>query len=129
MNEIVIMGRLTRDPELKSTGNGVEVCNFSVAVDRPYGDKENKKTDFIECTAWRKTGVFVEKYFHRGDGIAVKGSLQSEKYTDKDGNNRTSWKVVVDSVYFPPSKSSSGSASSGSTDNYEEIGEEEELPF
>lgn len=106
MNKIIISGRLTKDPELKSTGSGIEVCNFTVAVDRRVGKDGEKKCDFIDCTAWRKTGVFVEKYFKKGDGINVVGRMESEKYTDKDGNNRTAWKVTVDEVEFHYGKKS-----------------------
>lgn len=91
---------MTKDPELRSTGSGVEVCGFTVAVDRRAGKDGEKKCDFIECTAWRKTGVFVDKYFKKGDGITVIGRMESEKYQDKDGNNRTAWKVTVDEVEF-----------------------------
>lgn len=116
MNRIFISGRLTRDPELKVTGTGIEVCGFTVAVDRKVDKDGEKKCDFIECTAWRKTGVFVERYFHKGDGINLEGTLQSEKYTDKSGNGRTAWKVVVDNVEFPLNKKSDGS----SVGNYEQ---------
>lgn len=104
MNKVIIAGRLTKDPELRSTGSGVEVCNFTVAVDRRADKDGNKKCDFIDCTAWRKTGVFVDKYFNKGDGITVIGRMESEKYQDKDGNNRVSWKVSVDEVEFPFAK-------------------------
>lgn len=116
MNRIFISGRLTKNPELRATWNGIEVCNFTVAVDRKVGKDGEKKCDFIDCTAWRKTGVFVEKYFHKGDGISLEGTLQSEKYTDEDGNNRTAWKVVVENVEFPLGKKSDGS----SVENYEQ---------
>lgn len=106
MNKIFITGRLTKDPELRTTASGIEVCGFTVAVDRKAGKDGEKKCDFIDCTAWRKTGVFVEKYFHKGDGITVEGRLESEKYQDKDGNNRVSWKVTVDEVEFPLGKRS-----------------------
>lgn len=117
MNKWFGMGRMTRDPKLESSGNGVEFCRFSVAIDRSYTKKgEDKKTDFIDCTAFGKQAVFIEKYFHKGDGIAVEGRLESDKYVDKDGNNRTSWKIMVDRVEFTPSrKSDSGSAPAAPT--------------
>ena len=104
MNKIFITGRLTKDPELRTTGTGVEVCGFTVAVDRRAGKDGEKKADFFECTAWRKTGVFVDKYWKKGDGITVEGRMESEKYTDKDGNNRIAWKLTVDEVEFPFAK-------------------------
>lgn len=116
MNRIFISGRLTKNPELRAAESGIEVCNFTVAVNRKVGKDGEKKCDFINCTAWRKTGVFVEKYFHKGDGINLEGTLQSEKYTDKDGNNRTAWKVMVKNVEFPLGKKSDGS----SVENYEQ---------
>jgi len=100
-NVVILLGRLTRDPELKTTASGTEVCNFSVACDRGYAKQgEEKQTDFIECQAWQKTGVFVSTYFHKGDMISLVGSLRSEKYTDKDGKNRTAWRVNCDQVGF-----------------------------
>lgn len=105
---------MTKDPELKATGSGVEVCNFTVAVDRRVGKDGEKKADFIDCTAWRKTGVFVDKYFKKGDGINVVGRMESEKYQDKDGNNRTAWKVTVDEVEFHYGKKGSSDYSASS---------------
>lgn len=122
MNRIFISGRLTKNPELKVTASGIEVCNLTVAVDRKVGKDGDKKCDFIDCTAWRKTGVFVEKYFHKGDGINLEGTLQSEKYTDKNGNERTAWKVVVENVEFPLSKKSDGS----SLENHEQTAQADE---
>lgn len=105
LNHITIMGRLVRDPELRSTQNGTSVASFTVAVDRDYqpGGSE-KQTDFIECVAWRGTGEFVSKYFRKGSMIVVAGRLQSRKWQDRDGNNRISWEVVADSVYFGESR-------------------------
>lgn len=109
MNKIVITGRITKDPELRTTGSGTEVCNFTVAVDRRVKKDAEKVADFIDCVAWGKSGVFVNTYFHKGDGINVEGRLESRKWTDKDGNNRTSWEVICDNVEFPHGKKS-GSA-------------------
>ena len=105
LNHITIMGRLVRDPELRSTQSGTSVASFTVAVDRDYqsGGSE-KQTDFIECVAWRGTGEFVSKYFRKGSMIVVAGRLQSRKWQDRDGNNRISWEVVSDSVYFGESR-------------------------
>ena len=106
LNHIVIMGRLTRDPELRRTGTGVAVASFSLAVDRDFGKNENgeKETDFIDCVAWRQTGEFVSKYFTKGRMAVVSGRLQVRSYTDKDGNKRRAAEVVADNVYFGDSK-------------------------
>ncbi len=105
LNHINIMGRLVRDPELRSTQSGTSVASFTVAVDRDYqsGGSE-KQTDFIECVAWRGTGEFVSKYFRKGSMIVVAGRLQSRKWQDREGNNRTNWEVNAESVYFGESR-------------------------
>ena len=120
LNHIVIMGRLTRDPELRRTGSGIAVASFSVAVDRDFGKNENgeKETDFIDCVAWRQTGEFVSKYFTKGRMIVVSGRLQVRSWTDKDGNKRRTAEVVADNVYFGDSKRDSdngGNAYGGNT--------------
>ncbi len=106
LNHIVIMGRLVRDPELRRTGSGVAVTNFSLAVDRDFGKSESgeKETDFIDCVAWRQTGEFVSKYFTKGRMAVVSGRLQVRAWTDKDGNKRRTAEVVADNVYFGDSK-------------------------
>ena len=106
LNHIVIMGRLTRDPELRRTGSGVAVTSFSVAVDRDFSNKESgeRETDFIDCVAWRSTGEFVAKYFQKGSMAVVSGRLQMRSWTDKEGNKRRSAEVVADNVYFGDSK-------------------------
>ena len=106
LNHIVIMGRLTRDPELRRTGSGVAVTNFCVAVDRDYVAKDGgeRKTDFINCFAWRGTGEFIAKYFTKGRMIVVDGRLEMRDWTDKDGNKRTSAEINVDNAYFGDSK-------------------------
>jgi single-strand DNA-binding protein len=103
LNHIVIMGRLTRDPELRRTGNGTAVTSFTLAVDRDFG-KEEKETDFIECVAWRQTGEFVSKYFSKGRMAVVSGRLQIRNWNDKDGNKRYTAEIVADNVYFGDSK-------------------------
>ena len=112
LNHIVIMGRLTRDPELRRTTSGLAVTSFTVAVDRDFGKNENgeKETDFIDCVAWRQTGEFVSKYFTKGSMAVVSGRLQIRSWTDKDGNKRRTAEVVVDNVYFGDSKRNSDSA-------------------
>lgn len=109
LNHIVIMGRLTRDPELRHTQSGIAVASFTVAVDRDYSSRDGgeKQTDFINCVAWRSTGEFVSKYFTKGSMVVVSGRLQMRQYTDKDGNNRTVAEIVADNVYFGESKRNS----------------------
>ena len=120
LNHIVIMGRLTRDPELRRTGSGVAVASFTVAVDRDFGGRDGgeKETDFIDCVAWRQTGEFVSKYFTKGRMIVVSGRLQIRSWTDKDGNKRRTAEVVADNVYFGDSKrdnDNGGSSYGGNT--------------
>ena len=104
LNHITIMGRLTRDPELRRTGSGVAVTSFTVAVDRDFSSKDEKETDFIDCVAWRQTGEFVSKYFTKGRMAVVSGRLQIRSWTDNDGNKRRSAEVVADNVYFGDSR-------------------------
>ncbi len=116
LNHIVIMGRLTRDPELRRTGSGIAVASFTVAVDRDFGGRDGgeRETDFIDCVAWRQTGEFVSKYFTKGSMIVVSGRLQIRNWNDKEGNKRRSAEVVADNVYFGESKrSSEGNSSYG----------------
>ena len=111
LNHITIMGRLTRDPELRTTQAGVSVVSFTVACDRDFGGRDGgeRQTDFIDCVAWRSTGEFVSKYFHKGSMIVVSGRLQSRKWQDRDGNNRTNWEINADNVYFGESRRDSDS--------------------
>lgn len=114
LNHITIMGRLTRDPELRRTGSGTAVANFTVAVDRDFSSQSGEKeTDFIDCVAWRQTGEFVSKYFQKGTMAVVSGRLQIRGWTDKDGNKRKTAEVVADNVYFGSSKKESGTGSTG----------------
>ena len=130
LNHIVIMGRLTRDPELRQTGSGVSVANFSVAVDRDFSKGEEKETDFIDCVAWRHTGEFVSKYFTRGSLIVVSGRLQVRSYTDKDGNNLRAAEIVADNCYFGGSKNAGAATPPSPAGDYAEITEPDgELPF
>ena len=120
LNHIVLMGRLTRDPELRRTGTGIAVASFSIAVYRDFGSKETgeKETDFIDIVAWRNTAEFVSKYFTKGRMAVVSGRLQIRNWNDKDGNKRRSAEVVADNVYFGDSKrdsESGGSYASGSS--------------
>ncbi len=112
MNVVCLLGRLTATPEQKTTQNGVSVTSFSVAVDRAYQPKgAERQTDFINCVAWRGTAEFICRYFQKGQRIALQGSLQSRSYTDKNGNNRTVFEVVVDNAFFAESKSGGAPAS------------------
>ena len=106
LNHIVIMGRLTRDPELRYTQSQTPVVSFSVAVDRDFGGRDGgeKQTDFIDCVAWRSTAEFVSKYFRKGSMVVVSGRLQIRDWQDRDGNKRRSAEVVADNVYFGDSK-------------------------
>ena len=114
LNHITIMGRLTRDPELRRTGTGIAVASFTVAVDRDFGGRDGgeKETDFIDCVAWRQTGEFVSKYFTKGRMIVVSGRLQIRSWTDKEGNKRRTAEVVADNVYFGDSKRDSDNSGS-----------------
>ncbi len=106
LNHITIMGRLTRDPELRRTGSGIAVASFTLAVDRDFAPKDGgqRETDFIDCVAWRQTGEFVSKYFTKGRMAVVSGRLQVRGWTDKDGNKRRTAEIVADNVYFGDSK-------------------------
>ena len=106
LNHITIMGRLTRDPELRRTGSGIAVASFTLAVDRDFSPKDGgeRETDFIDCVAWRQTGEFVSKYFTKGRMAVVSGRLQIRSWNDKDGNKRRTAEVVADKVYFGDSK-------------------------
>lgn len=105
LNHVIIMGRMTRDPELRRTASGTAVASFTLAVDRDFAAKDaQRETDFIDCVAWRSTGEFVSKYFAKGRMAVVSGRLQIRPWTDKDGNNRRSAEVVVDNVYFDDSR-------------------------
>ena len=105
-NRVILMGRLTRDPELRTTQSGVNVASFTVAVDRDFGGRDGgeRQTDFFDCSAWRQTGEFVSKYFHKGSMIVVSGRMQSRKFQDREGNTRTAWDIQADNVYFGESK-------------------------
>ena len=120
LNHITIMGRLTRDPELRRTGSGIAVASFTVAVDRDFGGRDGgeKETDFIDCVAWRQTGEFVSKYFTKGRMIVVSGRLQIRSWNDKDGNKRRTAEVVADNCYFGDSKREGDSGSAFGGNNF-----------
>lgn len=115
LNHITIMGRLTKDPELRRTGSGTAVTSFTLAVDRDFANKQTgeKETDFIDCVAWRQLGEFVSKYFAKGKMAAVSGRLQIRSWTDDNGNKRRSAEVVADSVYFADSNKDTQNRNAG----------------
>ena len=149
LNKIILMGRLTRDPELRRTQSGTPVTSFSLAVDRDFKSQSGEKeTDFIDIVAWRGTAEFVSKYFTKGRMAVVEGRLQIRDWTDRDGGKRRSAEVIADNVYFGDSKREGGSdyspapaygtpapsrgyaAPAGGQSDFAEIGEEDgELPF
>ena len=130
LNKIIIMGRLVRDPEKRTTQSGVSVVSFTVAVDRDYKQGDEKIADFIDCTAWRGTSDFIARNFTKGRMICVDGSLNSRKWTDKEGNNRVSWEVQAQNVYFADSKRNDDGQQS-KTQTFEEVASEDDgdLPF
>ena len=103
-NLVVLTGRLTADPELKTTPNGISVTSFSIAVDRRYRSGDERQTDFINIVAWRTSAEFICKYFKKGNLIGIEGSIQTRRYQDKNGNNRTAFEVVANNVQFVESK-------------------------
>lgn len=151
MNVICLMGRMTAEPELKHTQSGVAVTSFQVAVDRAYQPKgQERQTDFIPVTAWRNTAEFICRYFHKGQRIALSGSLQSRNFTDREGNKRTAYEVVCDNAFFAESKTgntgggfggypsdsqipayneSQPAFSTANSGDFEEIVGDDELPF
>ena len=140
LNKIIIMGRLTRDPELRRTGSGTAVTSFSLACDRDFKSQSgDKETDFIEVVAWKNTAEFVSKYFSKGRMAVVEGRLQIRDWTDKAGNKRTTAEVVADNVYFADSKRSEfndnqrenfNALSGRLSDDFVPISEEDgEIPF
>ena len=145
LNHITIMGRLTRDPELRRTQNGTAVAGFTLAVDRDYTSKDGgaQETDFIDCVAWRSTAEFASKYFSKGRMAVVSGRLQIRPWTGKDGNKRHSAEIIVGSMYFGDSKRDADSASGNNSadsavssgyqpyaDDFDELGnDDDQLPF
>lgn len=127
LNNITIMGRLTKDPELRKTQNGTTVASFTLAVDRDY---QKGVADFFNCTAWRQTGEFVNTHFSKGQLAVVNGSMQSRSWTDKNGSKRLEWEVNVDNVYFGEKKQEAAPQSADvSAADFEELLDDGELPF
>ena len=140
LNHIVLMGRLTKDVELRHTQSGTAVSSFTIAVDRDFGSKDGgeKQTDFIDIVAWRNTAEFASKYFSKGKMAIVSGRLQLRDWTDKDNNKRRSAEVVADNIYFGDSKKSESSTSNSTTSEsahsdfesgYTESETDDDLPF
>lgn len=129
LNVITIHGRLTANPELRQTQSGVSVCNFTVAVDRPFTKSDEEKVaDFFNVVCWRGLADMVSKHFTKGKEIVVSGSMQSRKWVDNDGSNRISWEIVADTVDFCGSKSSDAPKTSVDVD-VKEIPTDDDLPF
>lgn len=134
-NLVVLTGRLTADPELKTTQSGISVTSFSIAVDRRYRAGEEKQTDFINIVAWRQSAEFVAKHFRKGNMIGIEGSIQTRKYTDKNGNNKVAFEVIANNVQFVDKKSDSSETPSEAqefsnvgSDDFTEISDEA-FPF
>ncbi len=141
INSVVLMGRLTYDPELRTTPSGMSVISFQIACDRRFkSNEEENKADFIDVVAWRQTAEFISRYFRKGSMIAIEGSIQTENFTDKDGNKRKSVRVVANNVSFCGTKAESGTdsafnqpapsyASADNSDFEEIIDDDDDLPF
>ena len=134
LNKVILMGRLTADPELKQTPAGVSVASFRLACDRNYTDKSgNRECDFINVVAWRNTAEFISRYFQKGRMIALEGSIQTRGYTDKDGNKRTVFEVVAEQVYFADSKQEEEpverTKKEFAIDDFEECDSIDDIPF
>ena len=130
LNSVIIMGRLTRDPELRRTQGGTSVTSFTMAVDRDFKSQSGEKeTDFIDVVAWRNTGEFAAKYLAKGRMAAVEGRIQVRDWQDKDGNRRKSVEVVADNVYFADSKRDIKPQESREDQEFDEIEDDGDLPF
>ena len=124
LNHITLMGRLTKDPELRYTQSQTPVASFTLAVDRDFGSRDGgeKQTDFIDCVAWRQTAEFVSKYFTKGSMAVVSGRLQIRDWTDRDGGKRRSAEVVVDNMYFGESRRRDGDSGDSRSSSYSSYG-------
>lgn len=130
LNSVIIMGRLTSTPELKTTNSGLSVTSFTVAVDRRFQKQgEEKQTDFLNVVAWRQAADFVCKYFNKGSMIAVQGELQTRNYEDKNGNKRTATEIVADNVSFCGGKKEGAAAPAGGDDYDFTADDEDDLPY
>lgn len=130
LNYITVQGRLTRDPELKTTGNGIHVTSFTVACQRNYQSNGERITDFIDCVAWRNVADRISKFWKKGQEIVVCGSLESRKYTDRSGNNRTAWEVKVQDAYFTNrERQEAQEFNQAGQEDWAQIPDDEDLPF
>ena len=131
LNHIVIMGRLTRDPELRRTGSGIAVTSFTLAVDRDYNSKESgeRETDFIDCVAWRSTGEFVSKYFAKGRMAVIDGRLQIRPWTDRDGIRHYATEILANRVYFGDSRPAVEAENEPPEEDNYDYDDEGELPI
>ncbi len=146
MNKVILMGRLTKDPEMRATASNISVCSFTVAVDRRFKSDGQPTADFIPVIAWRQTAEFVNKYFRKGNKIAVTGSIQTRSWDDKDGNRRYATEVVADEVEFceskksdsqgggvefmaPPPVAPATSAPAGPAEGFYPLDDESDIPF
>lgn len=133
MNKAILMGNMTRDPEMRTTQSQVPVCTFTLAVERRFKDSSGQRqADFINCVAWRQQAEFVTKYFHKGSRMVVIGAIQTRTYNDKDGNKRYATEVVVDEIHFGEKKAASGGDHQSAPSNdgfYPDPGEDTSLPF
>lgn len=128
LNHIVLMGRLTRDPELRRTQSGIAVASFTLAVDQDYKSQNGERgVDFINIVAWRGTAEFAEEYFEKGQTAIVSGRLTSRRYEDKNGNKRTAYEVVADHIYFASSKQKS--ETDAAPQSFNDLSDEGDLPF
>lgn len=128
INNVVLMGRMVADPELRTTTTGKSVANFRIAVDRPYSKGGDKQADFITIVAWEKTADFISRHFSKGSMIAIQGSIQTRNYEDSNGNKRTAFEVLAREVSFCGGKNE-GNGNAPSQPDFEEITDDEELPF
>ena len=128
LNNVILMGRLVADPEIRTTSTNKSVANFRIAVDRGYSKGEDKKADFITIVAWENTADFISKYFNKGSMIALRGEIQTRSYEDSNGNKRIAFEVLAREVSFCGGKNE-GNNNSPSAPDFEEIGDDEELPF
>ena len=119
MNKVILMGRLTKDPEIRYTQNNTPVCNFTLAVDRRFS--KDKQADFISCQAWQKTAEFISKYFQKGLMIAVVGSIQTRTWEDNEGKKRYITEVIVDEVYFAGSKTETDKVADSPDYEYDDL--------
>ena len=142
LNKAILIGNLTRDPEVRTTGSGVAVCTFTIAVNRRFANQQGvREADFINIVAWRQTAEFITKYFKKGNMIGIEGSIQTRRYTDKNGNNRTAFEVVANNAQFVESKRDGGSPmgdtvapasfSNADVNDFADLGDatDDDLPF